>query len=140
MENILIITGGSKGIGKGIVSAYLKKGTRIFSIARSADAELTKHGVTQIELDLTEIDKIEPELLRIFSLMAPDKISKITLINNAGTLGKISTLEKLDASVITKTINLNATVPFLCSAVFVAATKDWKAKKSIINISSGAAL
>ncbi|RZJ74455.1 MAG: SDR family NAD(P)-dependent oxidoreductase, partial [Flavobacterium sp.] len=31
-------------------------------------------------------------------------------------------------------------VPFLCSAVFVAATKDWKAKKSIINISSGAAL
>lgn len=140
MEKILIITGGSKGIGKGIVSAYLKNGTRIFSIARSADAELTKRGVTQIELDLTEIDKIEPELLRIFSLMAPDKISKITLINNAGTLGKISTLEKLDASIITKTINLNTTVPFLCSAVFVAATKDWKAKKSIINISSGAAL
>lgn len=30
MEQILIITGGSKGIGRGIIEAYLAKGVRVF--------------------------------------------------------------------------------------------------------------
>ena len=140
MEEVLIITGGSKGIGKGIVDAYLKNQVRVFSIARTLNPELSKTGVTQIELDLTETDKVEEGLLKIFDLLEPAKISKITFINNAGSLGKIGPLEKLDLATITKTINLNTTVPFLCSAIFVDQTKEWEAKRTIINISSGAAL
>lgn len=140
MEEVLIITGGSKGIGRGIVDAYLGNKVRVFSIARTVNAKLSEVGVTQIELDLTETDKVEEGLSQIFDLLEPENISKITLINNAGTLGKIGPLEKLDAATITKTINLNTTVPFLCSAIFVAKTKEWQAKKTIINISSGAAL
>lgn len=140
MEEILIITGGSKGIGSGIVDAYLQNGVRVFSIARTVNTKLSEAGVTQIELDLTKTDRIETEFSKIFNLLQPEKISKITLVNNAGTLGKIGPLEKLDAINITKTITLNTTVPFLCSALFVAHTKEWKALKTIINISSGAAL
>lgn len=42
MEQILIITGGSKGIGRGIIEAYLAKGVRVFSIARSVDGEFVR--------------------------------------------------------------------------------------------------
>ncbi len=35
MEKILIITGGNKGIGHGILEAYKRNGYRVFSVARS---------------------------------------------------------------------------------------------------------
>jgi len=140
MEQILIITGGSKGIGKGIIQAYLGSGVRVFSIARSVDAELSAMGVTQISFDLIQTDQLEQELGAIFEWLNPKGISKITLVNNAGTLGEIGPLEKLDADVIEQVFKLNTIVPYICSAVFVKLTRNFSAEKSILNISSGAAL
>lgn len=140
MEQILIITGGSKGIGRGIIEAYLAKGVRVFSIARSVDAELSSKGVTQISFDLTQTGHIEQELGAIFELLNIDEVAKITLVNNAGTLGEIAPLEKLGAEVIEQVFKLNTIVPYLCSAAFVRLTREISAEKSILNISSGAAL
>lgn len=140
MKKILIITGGSKGIGKGIIEAYLAEETTVFSISRTVNADLSKKGVTQIELDLTETDDIVAELPKIFNSFEKDKVSKITLINNAGTLGKIGPVGKVDAKTIEQTIKLNATVPFISSFIFINYFQDWEVKKSIINITSGAAL
>lgn len=140
MEQILIITGGSKGIGRGIIDAYLDKGVRVFSIARSVDAELSAKGVTQISFDLIQTDKVEQELATVFELLKADEISKITLVNNAGTLGEIGPLDKLSADVIAQVFKLNTIVPYICSAAFIRLTREISAEKSILNISSGAAL
>ncbi|MFN0255524.1 SDR family NAD(P)-dependent oxidoreductase [Pedobacter ureilyticus] len=140
MEEVLIITGGSKGIGRGIIDAYLINGTKVYSISRTVNTDLSKVGVIQVELDLTETDKLETELLRIFNLLDKEKVTKLTLINNAGTLGNIATLEKLDTETIAQTIKLNTTVPFILSAIFIDYFQDWPISKSIINITSGAAL
>lgn len=140
MEQILIITGGSKGIGRGIIEAYLAKGTRVFSIARSVDAELSRKGVTQISFDLSQTVQVEKEFAAIFELLNAMAISKITLVNNAGTLGEIGPLEKLKAEVIEEVFKLNTIAPYICSAAFIRLTHNISAKKSILNISSGAAL
>mgnify|MGYP003582734531 CR=1 FL=1 len=140
MEEVLIITGGSKGIGRGIIDAYLINGTKVYSISRTVNTDLSKVGVIQVELDLTETDKLETELLRIFNLLDKEKVTKLTLINNAGTLGNIAPLEKLDTETIAQTIKLNTTVPFILSAIFIDYFQDWPISKSIINITSGAAL
>lgn len=140
MEQILIITGGSKGIGRGIIEAYLAKGVRVFSIARSLDAELSAKGVTQISFDLTKTEQLEQQLGAIFELLNVDEIVKITLVNNAGTLGEIAPLEKLEAEVIEQVFKLNTVVPYICSAAFVRLTREISAEKSVLNISSGAAL
>lgn len=140
MEEVLIITGGSKGIGRGIIDAYLINGTKVYSISRTVNTDLSKDSVTQIQLDLTETDKLETELLRIFNLLDKEKVTKLTLINNAGTLGNIAPLEKLDTETIAQTIKLNTTVPFILSAIFIDYFQDWPISKSIINITSGAAL
>lgn len=139
MEKVLIITGGSKGIGEGIVNAYLSEGFRVFSIARSSNAMLTAKGVSQIAFDLAATYDIEAEFEKIFALLTADKVGKITLINNAGVLGKIGPLSKLDVATIENTFKLNTVVPFICSAAFCNLTKGWTAKKTIINITSGAA-
>lgn len=140
MEEVLIITGGSKGIGRGIVDAYLANGTKVFTISRNVNAGLSKDRVTQIQLDLTETDKIEAELLKVFNLLDKEKVTKLTLINNAGTLGDIAPLEKLNAAIVEQTIKLNTTVPFILSSLFINYFQDWSIRKTIINITSGAAL
>lgn len=140
MEEILIITGGSKGIGKGIVDAYITNGAKVFSISRTENSALAKKGVTQIALDLTQTDKIEAELLKVFALFNKEQTAKITLINNAGSLGKIGPIEKIDVATITSTIQLNTAVPFILSSVFISYFRDWELKKTIVNITSGAAL
>lgn len=140
MEQILIITGGSRGIGKGIILAYLGRGARVFSLARSIDAELSTKGVTQISLDLTQTHKVEQELAAVFELFSAHDVSKITLVNNAGTLGQIGPLEKLEPEVVEQVFKLNTMAPYMLSAAFIRLTNNLPAAKSILNISSGAAL
>lgn len=140
MKKILIITGGSKGIGKGIIGAYLADGFSVYSIARSANVELTKLGVTQIEFDLTQVDQIANTFQSIFAQIGNAAPEKITLINNAGTLGQIASLENVDTTTVSATFSLNLVAPFICCSSFINLTKNWSCAKTIINITSGAAL
>lgn len=136
---VLIITGGSKGIGKGIILAYLQEGYHVISIARTTNKELTAKGATQVTFDLTDTDKLTQQFEEIFNLIEGKEITKITLINNAGSLGQIGKLEAIAADKILQAVNLNTVVPMLTSAAFINGTKGWDAQKTIINISSGAA-
>jgi benzil reductase ((S)-benzoin forming) len=135
MNKILIVTGGSKGIGSGIVEAYQQAGFTIFSIARTKNSAYKN--VNQIEFDLVKTNEIRVLLTEIFNQINPTTVKKITLINNAGTLGQIGKLE--DICDIEKTVQLNTTAPLILTSTFIRLTKDWTCDKKIINISSGAA-
>ncbi|RZK37136.1 MAG: SDR family NAD(P)-dependent oxidoreductase [Pedobacter sp.] len=135
MDKILIITGGSKGIGEGIIAAYLSEGFQVFSISRTKNEKLS--AVTQIEFDLSKTDGIVALLTGIFKNFKSTEVRKITLINNAGTLGQISKIE--DISDIEKTVRLNTVAPLILTSTFISLTKNWTCEKKIINISSGAA-
>ncbi len=135
MHNILIITGGSKGIGEGIIQAYQQAGFEIFSLARTRNESYT--GVHQIEFDLVNTAAIPKKLALIFGQLIPHEVTKIVLINNAGTLGQIGNVEEL--SDIEKTVQLNTVAPLILTSTFIKLTKDWSCEKKIINISSGAA-
>lgn len=138
MENVLIITGGSKGIGLGLTKEYHKNGYRIISISRTKIEKLDS--VEQYQCDITNIEKIEETLVEIFSQL-DDKITKnITLINNAGNLGQVNTLEHIEPSDIQYTISVNLIAPLIINSQFIKLTKNWKCKKQIFNISSGAAI
>lgn len=139
MDKVLIITGGSKGIGQGIVKAYAEQGFRVFSMSRTVNAAHSAAGVTQFSLDLTTTAQIETVFQDIFALLLPEQTAKITLVNNAGTLGQIGPLHQLDAIAVETAIKLNVTAPLICSAAFLRNTHGWQAQKSIINITSGAA-
>lgn len=135
MSKILIVTGGSKGIGKGIIDAYLSEGYQIFSISRTINKALNQ--VNQLIFDLSKADEIDQLLREIFEKFEVKEIEKITLINNAGTLGKIGRIE--DVTDIAQTVSLNTIAPLILTSTFISLTKGWKCKKHIINISSGAA-
>lgn len=139
MERVLIITGGSKGIGAGIIQAYQQHHYRIFSISRSKNESPGFDQIEQIQFDLSKSTQIEQPLKQIFAQLVAAQIEQITLINNAGTLGEIGRLENLEANDIENTVQLNAITPLTLSAAFIQLTKTWSCTKKIINISSGAA-
>lgn len=134
--NILIITGGSKGIGKALAEKYASEKYHVFSVARSLS---NSEKFTEIKADLSTIKEATKTLKSIFNQIDKENVSSITLLNNAGRLGKISTLENLDPEDIAKSIQLNTTTPLVLSSLFIKKTQNWNCKKQIINISSGAA-
>jgi len=139
-QNIVIITGGSKGIGKGLAKQYAKNNFIVYSLSRTTNSELSKFNfIKQIKVDLTNTQKLNTAFDIIFSELIPQEIKKITLINNAGTLGTISNLDNVDIENIAKSIKLNLSVPLQLSSLFIKATQNWDSLKKIINISSGAA-
>ena len=134
--NILIITGGSKGIGKAIAKKYASKNYKVYSLSRST-VEL--ENITQISVDLSNLKETESSFKMLLTEFNIEQISSITLINNAGRIGKISSLENLKTADIAKTIQLNTITPLVLSSLFISILEKTNCVKQIINISSGAA-
>ena len=134
--NVLIITGGSNGIGKAIAEKYTTENYTVFSISRS---KATNVFFQQITADLSNTTEAINALQTVFSKIGSNTISSITLLNNAGSLGEINTVGNLESEKIQQTIQLNTTTPLVLSNEFIMLTKTLNCKKQIINISSGAA-
>lgn len=92
-----IVTGGSKGIGKGIAQALAEEGCSVSICARTRDEleetadELRETGsdILSIEADITkeeDIEKVVSETAKAFG-------SIDILVNNAGTIGQSGTFE-----------------------------------------------
>lgn len=138
MGKILILTGGSKGLGLGLAKEYHKNGYRVISIARSSVKKL--YTVEQYQCDLSKTDTIENVLKEIFSHLDKNSTTNLTLINNAGNLGTVNTLDTISPSDISYTIQVNLIAPLILSSLFIKLSKNWECKKQIFNISSGAAV
>lgn len=134
--NIIIITGGSKGIGKALAEKYAQENYKVYSLSRSI---VDLQNVTQISIDLSDIKATHTTFKMLLDKIKKLDISSITLINNAGRLGTISNLENISSEDISKSIQLNTTTPLILSSLFINATKHLACKKQIISISSGAA-
>ncbi len=138
MENILIITGGSKGLGLGLAKEYHRNGYRIISISRSKIKKF--YAFEQYQCDVSDVKSIEETMIEIFSHLDKSQTKNITLINNAGTLGTVNTLEHIEPTEINYTINVNLVAPLVFCSQFIKLTKNWNCKKQLFNISSGAAI
>ena len=138
MDNVLIITGGNKGIGYGLSKEYHKNGYRVISIARSKIKKL--YALEQYQCDLSKTETIESVVNEIFSHLDKENTKILTLINNAGDLGTVNTLENITPDAINYTIKVNLIAPLILSSLFIKLSKGWQCKKKIINISSGAAI
>lgn len=138
MEKIIIITGGSKGLGLGLAKEYHKQGYRVISISRSKIDKL--YIAEQYQCDLSKTDTIENIMLEIFSHLDKNNTTNLTLINNAGDLGTVNTLDTISPSDISYTIQVNLIAPLVLNSLFIKLSKGWECKKQIFNISSGAAV
>ena len=137
---LVIITGGSKGIGKSLVKRFCEEKYSVVSISRTKLDFSHRFFLTQFFIDITSFEKVEKVFKKIDDLVSKSDLKQIFLINNAGRIGEIRKVENLSSSDITKTIDLNLSAPIILSSLFLSILKP-KAKSSrIINISSGASV
>lgn len=75
-----LVTGGSRGIGKGLSERLLDQGVVVYSVSRSSDQGISHQNFHPIQLDLSDLSAVQGFLLDFPSKQEiPD-----LLINNAG--------------------------------------------------------
>lgn len=103
MNNYLLITGGSQGIGKSIIALFLKHHWKVSNLSRHPCPLAT---VTNIRLDLTQRDPWDFTLLKD----SLHDAGKICLVHNAAVC-PTDTVQTLDDNQLRHTLELNVVAP-----------------------------
>ncbi|MGO4889829.1 SDR family NAD(P)-dependent oxidoreductase [Anaerobacillus sp. MEB173] len=134
-NKVVFVTGGSKGIGKGIAKAFVEEGAKVAIAARSKEALLKAKEELGGHVQVYEADLlIKEEREQLFEHVINDFGTIDVLINNLGGSNGSATLET-ELSLFEEAMNLN-----YFSAVHFSqlAANEMKKKQcgAIINISS----
>ena len=90
MEKVVLITGGSSGIGKAVGEYLLSKGYKVYGTSRNPSQNSTESSFKLLKMDVTQGDTIAAAVQHIIA--AEDRLD--VLINNAG-VGITGPIEEL---------------------------------------------
>jgi len=130
MGNVVVITGGSSGIGKSTAALFAGKGCKVYELSRTGKSE---NGVTHITADITKPGEIQSAFKEVF-----DKDGRIDLlINNAG-MGISGAVEYTGIEQAHRIFDVNFFGTFLCCREALPYLRKTEGSR-IINLSSVAA-
>ena len=137
---VALITGGSRGIGKAIASAYARQGARVFICARGED-DLAR-AVTEIRNDGGDIDGLAGDVgnvddaRRIVDAVVKRHGAIHVLVNNASLLGPRVPIADYPIADWEDVLRVNLTGVFLVTQQVLPVMAAQR-QGSIINVSSG---
>ena len=142
-DKVSIITGGGRGIGKAIATAFAREGSSLVLVSRTwEELEGTKKGLisftSRVETFPADVsNEKDVESLVNFTLENFGTIS--ILVNCAGIYGPIGPATDVDTKKWVEAININLGGTFMCiKAVLPTMIRNRKGK--IINLSGGGAV
>ncbi|MEE4308025.1 SDR family oxidoreductase [Pseudomonas alliivorans] len=146
MEKVLIITGGSRGIGAATATLAASQGYRIcinylsdHVAAERTCAQVRAQGAQAITVQADVSN--EDEIIRLFARVDAE-LGRVThLVNNAGTLAQACRVEEMSEFRMLKMMMSNVVGPMLCSkhALLRMSPHHGGQGGSIVNVSSAAA-
>ena len=141
-DKVVIVTGGSQGVGLGISRAFLRAGARVVSCARktfetcpAAETEDERARSMHVQADIRDdeqIDRVISETLDRFGRLD-------VLVNNAGGQPPMDIAEA-SPRFLRKIVELNLTAPMIFAAAAYRAMSEAGRGGCIINISSQASM
>jgi NAD(P)-dependent dehydrogenase (short-subunit alcohol dehydrogenase family) len=146
LNNVLIITGASRGIGAATARLAADAGYAVCVNYRQnreaaervvADIEARGRHAMAAQADVS----VESDVVRLFET-ADQKLGRLSaLVNNAGILETQMRVEAMDAARIHRVLSTNVVGAFICAreAIKRLSTKHGGAGGAIVNVSSGAA-
>lgn len=128
---IAVITGGYKGIGRGIVNVFLKYGAKVIVLDYDEKVlEMNNENTLAYKVDIRNIEEIEECLSD-----ATNKLGKINiLVNNAGVC-KLETFENMDEELKNHHFGININGVWNTTKVALKYLKD-SPNSAIVNMAS----
>jgi short-subunit dehydrogenase len=136
--SVIIVTGGSSGIGCSIIKAIVKlaPGTTICNLSRSKPDIFLGSRQIHIPTDLSDSDSLSAATLRLQSIITEAGAGKVLLFNNSG-FGDYGCLNDLDISKQLNMIDLNVRAVVHLTACLLPQMQQKGG--AIVNIASTAA-
>ncbi len=145
MKHLTIVTGASRGLGLGMAGQLCGPDALLLCISRATSQDLERHArqrgaaLTQWPADLADAIPVAQRLQAWLAAQDAHGLASATLINNAGTVGRLGPLDPIDSRTLSMALRVNLEAPMQLSAAFLTATRDWNIPLKILNISSGLA-
>ena len=132
-EKTVVITGASRGIGKGLADEFSKRGIKLGLCARSMEA-VTSDRVVARAVDVTNADAVAT-----FALDVSRELGAIHMwINNAGILKPVGPLRSVGSADFAEHLRINVLGVFHGSQSYVQHVRESGHAGVLVNISSGA--
>ena len=129
---IVVITGGSSGIGNAIAKVLAENGFKVITASRRKKVEVATNHIEHYQLDITKEDKID----EFFQKITSEHGEINSLVNNAG-FSEWRSLENIDTKFLNEMFSINVHGYFLATKYALANSNKIT---NIINISSLAAM
>jgi benzil reductase ((S)-benzoin forming) len=138
-EHLLIVTGGSGGLGRAILRAAPDGAVRV-DVSRSGPPDDgTDDGIRHVPGDLADPAAIGPLADELASIFAERAWGRITLVHNAGTLEPIGFAGEVDPAAYTTNVLLNSAAGQLLGHRFLALVRRLQIRRELVFLTSGAA-
>lgn len=130
---LCIITGGSKGLGSSLCKQFLNKDYQVIEFSRSAPQTYSVHA------DFANPQDVRQIVVQTLEQIDIRDVIELIFINNAGTLNPIG-LTSTKASIdVLENIHVNFVSAILVITEVIKKFQFVSCRKTIVNISSGAA-
>lgn len=131
--SLAVVTGSSRGIGAGIVTAAQQAGATVATCSRSSSAS-PNHLAADLS-DPTAWPVVAGWLERLVDELSP---SKLTFVHNAATLTPIGFAGEVDAAAYTSNVLLNSAAPQVIGDAVVRTALQANLPTALVQLSSGA--
>jgi benzil reductase ((S)-benzoin forming) len=136
-KQLFIITGGSKGLGAGLLHSAFEHGHVTMNIARAPSQEPSE--VLFIQHNLKDFSGLPEKISGHLKTMELSQFEVLHLINNAAVIEPVGNISNFESQKIKEHLEINFVTPVLLTSEFLKMTKDFKGWRTVTNISSGAA-
>ncbi|MES3037671.1 MAG: SDR family NAD(P)-dependent oxidoreductase [Bdellovibrionota bacterium] len=140
--DLVVITGGTSGIGLELVRTYYRAGYKVVTLGRSTEKleNLRKEFPDESRLITHQVDVTNGAQLTEFVDNVFEKLGTPKIwINNHGIPGPFGKISNATSEQIRSTIDTNLTSNMLLASIVLSKTEEREEKITLINVSSGSA-